>query len=93
VAVGPVLRLNPMAHARQQIVEIRAPHASFVEVLLRRYRLRPNEPGRGGSHVLIGRNRHGDCLAIPVQRDFLPGEWVAITVWRSDAEEERALGN
>jgi hypothetical protein len=92
VANGPVLWLNPTAHARQRLADIRAPRSSFVDVLQRRFTMIANESGRGGSHLLIGRNRQGDCLTIPVEYDELTRDWVAITVWRCTAREERALG-
>ena len=92
VAIGPVHRLNPTAHARQRLTDIRAPRSRFVDVVKQRFTLTANEPGRGGSHLLIGRNRQADCLAIPVEYDELTRDWVAITVWRCTVREERALG-
>jgi hypothetical protein len=67
VVNGSVLGLSPTAHARQRLADIRAPRSGFVDVRQRRFTVIANEPGRGGSHLLIGRNRQGDCLTIPVE--------------------------
>lgn len=89
---NPVIKLHPSGHAIDRAIQIRVPTASFDEILLRRYVLRPNAPGRGGSHLLIGRNFQGDCLAIPVSSADHEGEGTAITFWRCDAAEEKAIG-
>jgi hypothetical protein len=51
-----------------------------------------NRRRRAASHVLIGRDDQGRCLAIPVVPADHPGEWRAITAWYCKPSEGATLG-
>jgi hypothetical protein len=51
-----------------------------------------NRKGRAASHILIGRDAQGRCLAIPVRPTDDPTVWRVITAWpckRSEAAKLR----
>jgi hypothetical protein len=50
-----------------------------------------NRKDRAASHVLIGRDDQGQCLAIPVVRTDDPVVWRPITAWRCKPREAALL--
>lgn len=49
----------------------------------------PNRKGRRASYLIIGRDRGGACLAVPVEPTHEPNLWRPVTAWRCK-ERERA---
>lgn len=49
-----------------------------------------NRKGRRATHVVLGWDRAGRCLAIPVEPTGHPGWWRPVTAWECK-EAERAL--
>lgn len=58
-----------------------------VEVLLFPLLVRPNRKERRASHLLIGRTRRGECLAMPIEPTMETGVWRPVTAWRCKASE------
>jgi len=52
-------------------------------VRFNRYLMFENLPGRGGSHVMIGRDGRGRSLYISMNETSTPGLWEPVTGWRS----------
>lgn len=47
-----------------------------------------NRKGRRASHLVVGRDRGGRCIAIPVEPTYDPELWRPVTAWIcKDAEE------
>lgn len=51
------------------------------------YRIKRNRGGRRASHLLVGRDRQGRCLAIPIEATNEPGVWRPVTAWRCKHSE------
>jgi hypothetical protein len=61
-----------------------------LDILDRRYTVVPNRKGRRGVYLLIGRDRSGECLAVPVEATHDPVVWRPVTAWRcKDVERAR----
>jgi hypothetical protein len=45
------------------------------------YLVRRNRSGRTASHLLLGTDRRGRCLAVPILATNVLGVWRAITAW------------
>ncbi len=50
-----------------------------------------NRKGRAASHLLIGRDDQGRCLAMPVVATDQPRVWRAITAWYCKLSESAKL--
>ena len=50
-----------------------------------------NRRGRAASHVLIGYDPYGRCLAAPIARTDQPRVWPVITVWPCKPSEVARL--
>ena len=46
-----------------------------------------NRAGRRASHLVVGRDRHGRCLAIPVEPTGDPSVWRPVTAWECKESE------
>lgn len=55
------------------------------------YEVTRNRRGRAASHVLIGYDPHGRCLAAPMVPTGEPGVWRVITVWPCKPSETAKL--
>jgi hypothetical protein len=53
--------------------------------------LRRNRKDRAGTHLVVGRDDHGRCIAIPVVATMNPNVWRAITAWPCKKSEEALL--
>lgn len=58
-----------------------------VQVLGGPYWIKRNRHGRRASHLLIGRDRQGRCLAIPIEPTYDRTLWRPVTAWRCKAHE------
>jgi hypothetical protein len=56
------------------------------------YTVVANRAGRAASHVLIGLDAQGRCIAAPiVPTDDTPGTWRVVTAWRCKRREAAIL--
>lgn len=55
------------------------------------YVITRNRRERAASHVLIGYDPHGRCLAAPIVPTGQPGVWRVITVWPCKSSEADML--
>ena len=55
------------------------------------YEVVPNRSGHPAPYVLIGRDRSGRCLAIPVAPTHDPYVWRPITAWKCKPRETAKL--
>ncbi len=61
------------------------------QVLERPYTIRPNRKGRRASHQIIGLDRQGRCLAIPIEPTYDDAIWRPVTAWLCKASERALL--
>lgn len=52
-----------------------------LQVLLTPYSVRKNRKGRRASHLLVGRDLQGQCIAVPVEPTYARGLWRPVTAW------------
>jgi hypothetical protein len=50
--------------------------------------VRRNRKHRPASYILVGRDHHGRCLAIPIEAAYDPLLWRPVTAWVCKASEE-----
>lgn len=50
-----------------------------------------NRKGRRGSHLVIGRDLSGNCLAMPIEATIDPFVWRPITAWYCKPSERARL--
>lgn len=56
------------------------------------YIVRPNRINdRTATHILIGRDRRGRCIAIPIIETNDTGSWRVVTAWPCKAREQDEL--
>jgi hypothetical protein len=66
--------------------------ASHVRQVLERSRtIRRNRKGRRATHQMIGRDRQGRCIAIPIEPTHAPTIWRPVTAWPCKASEHEML--
>lgn len=53
----------------------------LIQMLDAEYRIVPNRKRRRASHLVIGRDRGGACIAIPIERTHDPTLWRPVTAW------------
>jgi uncharacterized DUF497 family protein len=53
----------------------------LLQVLDRPYRVRKNRRQRRASHLIIGRDRQHQCIAIPIEPTHVRGLWRPVTAW------------
>jgi uncharacterized DUF497 family protein len=53
----------------------------LIEVLEGPHRTKRNRRQRRASHMVIGRNSQGQCLAIPIELTHDPRIWRPVTAW------------
>jgi hypothetical protein len=52
------------------------------------YIVRPNRPSsRAATHILIGRDRRGRCIAAPITETEVTGSWRVVTAWPCKTRE------
>lgn len=51
----------------------------------------PNRKRRRARYLLIGRDRGGTCIAVPIEPTHRPALWRPITAWLCKHQERRAL--
>jgi hypothetical protein len=64
-----------------------------LSVLEQPFLTKRNLKGMRASHLLIGRDIHGRCLAIPVEPTHDPLTWRPVTAWYCKQSEETQLAN
>ena len=52
----------------------------------------PNRKDRRAKYLIIGRDRGGACLAVPVEPTHEPSLWRPVTAWRCKEREHARLG-
>ena len=63
-----------------------------VEVLEYEHLIVPNRKQRRGLFLLIGKDRGGACIAVPIEPTNDPALWRPVTAWRcKDSERARLL--
>ena len=56
------------------------------------YIVRPNHANdRAATHILIGRDRSGRCIAVPIIETDVPGSWRVVTAWPCTTREQGEL--
>ena len=50
-----------------------------------------NRKGRRASHLVIGRDRSGRCLAVPIEPTSHPTTWRPVTAWECKSTERALL--
>jgi hypothetical protein len=53
----------------------------LLEVLDAPYRVKKNRRGRRASHLIIGRDRQNQCIAIPIEPTYDRVIWRPVTAW------------
>lgn len=67
-------------------------HAHQVlQILDRPFVVKRNRKGRAAEYVVIGRDDHGQCIAVPVKPTDDPGVWRPVTAWPCKQGEETSL--
>lgn len=54
---------------------------SVLQVLDHQHRIKRNRKERRASHLVIGRDRQGQCMAIPIEPTHDPHVWRPVTAW------------
>lgn len=62
-----------------------------LQVLDKPRRLKRNRNERRASHLVIGQDRHGRCIAIPIEPTHEREVWSPVTAWLCKAHEEAWL--
>ena len=65
--------------------------ALVLSVLDNRYTIRPNRKWRTASHLIIGWDRQGRCIAVPIEPTPEPGIWRPVTAWFCKPGEQALL--
>ena len=55
--------------------------AQVLQVLEGAHRIKRNRKARRASHLVVGRDRQGRCIAVPIEPTHLPGLWRPVTAW------------
>ncbi len=61
------------------------------QVVDRPYTIRPNQKGRRASYQIIGLDRQGRCLAVPIEPFHDRAVWRPVTAWLCKASERALL--
>lgn len=61
--------------------------ASVLQVLDSPYRVQKNRKERRAAYLIIGRDRQGRCLAIPIEPTYDAKLWRPVTAWSCKASE------
>jgi uncharacterized DUF497 family protein len=51
------------------------------QVLQNPFHLQRNRRARAGTHLLIGQDNGGQCIAVPIQNTGVAGVWRPVTAW------------
>lgn len=86
-----IIELLPTAHTRDMMDLRGITLDDLADVLASRHVVIRNRKGRAASHILIGRDAQGRCLAIPVVSTDHPYTWRAVTLWRCKPSEAAKL--
>ena len=62
-----------------------------LSVLEHSFLVKRNRKRRRAAYLLIGRDEHGQCIAIPVESTHDPLAWRPVTAWYCKASEETQL--
>ena len=62
-----------------------------LDVLALPHVIERNRGGRSASHLLIGRDRGGRCLAVPIEATYDKQLWRPVTAWPCKPGEELKL--
>lgn len=86
-----ILDLRFTDHALSTLAERGIDPDDLLATLKSRHVLTRNRKGRTGSHVLIGYDFYGRCIAAPVVPTQDPGIWRVITAWYCKSSEAAKL--
>ncbi len=64
----------------------------IVALLANDFVVARNRKHRRGSHLLVGRDAGGECLAVPIEATADHTVWRPITAWYCKPSEESLLG-
>lgn len=53
--------------------------------------VQPNKRGRRGLYLIIGRNKAGRCISVPIEKTRIKTTWRPITAWLSNKGDETML--
>lgn len=62
-----------------------------LSVLASPFKVKRNRKRRRAALLLIGRDEHGQCIAVPVERTRTAGLWRPVTAWPCKPSEWREL--
>lgn len=65
--------------------------SDVLDVLESEYVIVPNRRNRQASHLLIGRDRAGRCLAIPIEPTYDDVVWRPVTAWLCKPRERSLM--
>lgn len=52
-----------------------------LQVLDEPFKVKKNRRSRRATHLIVGRDRQGQCIAVPVEQTHTRGLWRPITAW------------
>ena len=87
-----VLDLIFTAHAASALDDRGILPEDLYAILDTRYVVTRNRRRRSASHVLIGYDLQGPCLAAPIAPTHDPGIWRVLTAWPCKPSEAAKLG-
>jgi hypothetical protein len=61
-----------------------------LQVLEGPHRIKRNRNARRASHLVVGRNLQGRCIAIPIEPTLDPTIWRPVTAWCPDTNHQLA---
>lgn len=62
-----------------------------LQVLERPHTIKRNRKERRASHLIVGRDYQGRCIAIPIESTYERGIWRPVTAWLCKDHEEAWL--
>lgn len=60
----------------------------IMQVLDHPHRIKRNRKERRASHLVIGRDGQGRCIAVPIEATHIPRVWRPVTAWPCKNHEE-----
>lgn len=58
-----------------------------LQVLDGPFKVKKNRRARRATHLIIGRDRQGQCIVVPVEKTYKRGLWRPVTAWFCKAYE------
>ena len=89
--VQPIAKIITSDHAESQMFRRGITTDQLLEVLANRYVISRNRKQRSASHIILGHDNSGRCLAVPVVPTGDPLVWRALTAWPCKPSEAAKL--